>query len=86
MLLDMVIQCFFANSDYCGDPSPPGTDNNCANAKIEGDFTRNVGTARIFKCNTLLTNFVSAADYCPVQTCQNNYYYSDVSISCGSKF
>ena len=74
-----------AISDYCGDPSLLATDNTCVNVQRAGNFTRHVGTALEYKCLSLLVNFTSLMDYCPVQTCMNDTYYTGATISCGSK-
>ena len=82
--MNLMFLCQFI--DYCGDPGTPGSDNNCAKGKVIGDFSRQVGTARIYECDSLLQSFQSAIDYCPVQICGPNFYYTHASLSCGSKF
>ncbi|XP_053392820.1 apolipoprotein(a)-like isoform X2 [Mercenaria mercenaria] len=70
--------------DYCGDPdSPLSTDNTCSNTKLEGGYTRNIGSLMKYECQTLLVGFYSLASYCPVRTCQDNFHWTSASISCG---
>jgi len=73
--------------DYCGDiANGISTDNVCMSLyPVSGSYDRAVGSTVTYSCLSLLSGFMSALSYCPVRTCQDDFFWNNVSLSCAGK-
>ncbi|XP_060606041.1 plasminogen-like [Ruditapes philippinarum] len=82
--IDVTVDQGICPNDYCGDPEPAlTTDNVCSQTMMAGGYLRNIGSIIKYVCNGLLNGSHSLGNYCPVRTCQENFYWTSVSLSCG---